>query len=418
MDNNEVSMDYNGASSYLGRSRSFIIKTDEHGFFDTTFVLNQPAYYTINRNTVYLTPGDDLTIKITPKNTEAEFYGIGAEANNYLKDRLFPKAGSYLESGKNINGDFIHTKEYIDSLSTIRFHQLDTLRNVSDNFKQLERARIKGDIINSYISFFSYVGSAKVTKKLDIELPLSIKEHFDMIQPYINPLIKDISDEQYLDVAVVRDVMAFSTNKQFGPILFDAVDIPQRTKELYEASNMSIKLQSNITPEIAEEINNYAKTLLNRDFAIEIEDKIEESSKLFPGKPAIDFEIEDVDGSIIKLSNYKGRVIYIDLWATWCGPCINESPYFESLAAEYSDKEIVFLPISTDSDKELWLNYLSKNEKVITQYFTSDPKLIKEWNVRFIPRFILIDKDFKILNAYALRPSQDELKEVLNSLLD
>lgn len=40
MDNNEVSMDYNGASSYLGRSRSFIIKTDEHGFFDTTFVLN------------------------------------------------------------------------------------------------------------------------------------------------------------------------------------------------------------------------------------------------------------------------------------------------------------------------------------------------------------------------------------------
>lgn len=196
-------------------------------------------------------------------------------------------------------------------MSTIRFHQLDTLRNVSDNFKQLERARIKGDIINSYISFFSYVGSAKVTKKLDIELPLSIKEHFDMILPYINPLIKDISDEQYLDVAVVRDVMAFSTNKQFGPILFDAVDIPQRTKELYEASNMSIKLQSNITPEIAEEINNYAKTLLNRDFAIEIEDKIEESSKLFPGKPAIDFEIEDVDGSIIKLSNYKGRVIYI-----------------------------------------------------------------------------------------------------------
>mgnify|MGYP001156480916 CR=1 FL=1 len=303
-------------------------------------------------------------------------------------------------------------------MSTIRFHQLDTLRNVSDNFKQLERARIKGDIINSYISFFSYVGSAKVTKKLNIELPLSIKEHFDMILPYINPLIKDISDEQYLDVAVVRDVMAFSTNKQFGPILFDGVDIPQRTKELYEASNMSNKLQSNITPEIAEEINNYAKTLLNRDFAIEIEDKIEESSKLFPGKPAIDFEIEDVDGSIIKLSNYKGRVIYIDLWATWCGPCINESPYFESLAAEYSDKEIVFLPISTDSDKELWLNYLSKNEKVITQYFTSDPKLVKEWNVRFIPRFILIDKDFKILNAYALRPSQYELKEVLNSLLD
>ena len=61
--------------------------------FDTTFVLKEPTYYTISRNTLYLTPGDDMTIKVAQTNTEAEFSGIGAEANNYMKFRLFPKGG-------------------------------------------------------------------------------------------------------------------------------------------------------------------------------------------------------------------------------------------------------------------------------------------------------------------------------------
>ena len=51
-----------------------------------------------------------MTIKVTQTNTEAEFSGIGAEANNYMKFRLFPKGGSYLEAGGNLRGDFVSTK--------------------------------------------------------------------------------------------------------------------------------------------------------------------------------------------------------------------------------------------------------------------------------------------------------------------
>ena len=74
----------------IGDSRDILLKTDAAGYFDTTFVLKEPTYYTISRNTLYLTPGDDMTIKATQTNTEAEFR-IGAEVNNYMKFVFFRK---------------------------------------------------------------------------------------------------------------------------------------------------------------------------------------------------------------------------------------------------------------------------------------------------------------------------------------
>ena len=109
MGSQNVRMRFDGAASMLGDSRDILLKTDAAGYFDTTFVLKEPTYYTISRNTLYLTPGDDMTIKVTQTNTEAEFSGIGAEANNYMKFRLFPKGGSYLEAGGNLRGDFVST---------------------------------------------------------------------------------------------------------------------------------------------------------------------------------------------------------------------------------------------------------------------------------------------------------------------
>lgn len=91
MGSQNVRMRFDGAASMLGDSRDILLKTDAAGYFDTTFVLKEPTYYTISRNTLYLTPGDDMTIKVTQTNTEAEFSGIGAEANNYMKFRLFRK---------------------------------------------------------------------------------------------------------------------------------------------------------------------------------------------------------------------------------------------------------------------------------------------------------------------------------------
>lgn len=414
--NDEEQMTYDGASSSLGNSRDILLQLDAQGNFDTTFVLNEPAYFGIRRNTLYLSPGDDLTLKITSDNNEAEFSGIGAEVNTYMKGRLFPKGGSFLNGGHSITGDFMTTKTTIDSLAAIRQHQLDTLSNASDEFKRLEKARIKADIINSYVYYPFYTDYAKRKKIID-----TIPDRMELLKtmtPFVVPILIEINDPTLLDVSVVREVFSFSADSTLNEMFFGDIILPVRTKELLAGKEEINKLRKDITPETANEVTQFTKALENKDFAEEIDRKISQASKLFSGQPAIDFELADTHGNIKHLSDFKGKIIYVDLWATWCGPCIEESPYFESLAGEFNPEEVAFIPISTDRDKKTWLDYLSEKNRNLAQFHSTDRALQEGWNLRFIPRFLLIDKDFKIVNAHASPPSSDETKLAINQLLE
>ena len=156
MGTTEVSMRYDGAASLVGDSRDIILHTDAEGRFDTILTLTEPTYYNISYNTLYLTPGDDLEVSIPQDNRKAVFSGKGAVANIYMKERLFPKAGSFLDGGSNLLADFAQTKALIDSLAVVRRAQLDTLTGVSEEFKRLEGARITADVVNSYMCYPAY----------------------------------------------------------------------------------------------------------------------------------------------------------------------------------------------------------------------------------------------------------------------
>lgn len=415
MGSTEVSMRYDGASSMLGDSRDIIITTDSEGRFDTIVNLDHPEYYSISRNTLYLTPGDDMIVKITTLNDEADFAGNGAKANTYMKKRLFPKGGSFLEGGRYVRADFALTKAVVDSLAAIRLNELNALDSVSDEFKVLEKARINADIINSYISYAWYSDMMQGIKSQE-ESKAKMKEFAATIASDVNKLYKEISDDKYLDVAVVRDVLSYFAEPDYAA-WFDGIIISDRIKELYAAGEEVGKLRSGANKETVDEVAIFAKTMKNPDFAIELNNKVLQTQELLPGQPASDLVLETVDGVIKKLSDFKGQNIYIDLWATWCGPCIQESPYFEELSKKYQGKDIVFLPISTDTDKKAWLGFLQQHEKDLVQYNSQDGALKADWAIFYIPRFILIDKNFNIVDAYAPRPSSEEISKVIDSML-
>lgn len=200
-----VPMNYDGASSMLGDSRNIILHTDAEGRFDTIVALKEPAYFNISRNTLYLTPGDDLTVYITTNNKEASFKGKGAEANEYMKYRLFPHGGSYLEGGQNIKYDFNTTRSFIDSLATLRLDQLKSLPRVSDKFKSMEQARITADKL---ISFFYYPMYAKMMAQGRKNISFAVNN----VDSFYTALNSDaqkamkciLSDDANLDVAAVR----------------------------------------------------------------------------------------------------------------------------------------------------------------------------------------------------------------------
>ena len=141
-----------------------------------------------------------------------------------------------------------------------------------------------------------------------------------------------------------------------------------------------------------------------------------------PGQPAINFTGTDINGKTVSLSDFKGKVVYVDVWATWCGPCIQESPHFERLLEEYSGKDVVFIGISVDvaKDKPKWETFLKEKGARGVQLFGGngwDSEVAKYYQVNSIPRFLLFDKNGNIVSIDAPRPSSAEIKVVLDAQL-
>jgi thiol-disulfide isomerase/thioredoxin len=112
--------------------------------------------------------------------------------------------------------------------------------------------------------------------------------------------------------------------------------------------------------------------------------------------------------------------VYIDVWATWCGPCRMEIPYYEKLKDKYKNKNIHFLSISVDENTEGWKKFIKEKSMKGNQFIAIgnfDSDIARGYNIRGIPRFILIDKEGKILDANAPRPSSNEIHKVLAGLL-
>lgn len=146
------------------------------------------------------------------------------------------------------------------------------------------------------------------------------------------------------------------------------------------------------------------------------------------GKPSPKFEnYIDIKGGKKSLDSFKGSFVYIDVWATWCGPCIQQIPYLQSLEKEYHNKNIAFVSISTDESQrsggsweaaeKKWRDFVQKRNMTGVQLWSGqDFSFQQAYQINGIPRFILVDTEGNIVDANAPRPSDPALKTLLNSL--
>jgi len=119
------------------------------------------------------------------------------------------------------------------------------------------------------------------------------------------------------------------------------------------------------------------------------------------------------------LENFKGKYIAIDVWATWCAPCREESPYFDKLAIKYKNQPIQFVALSTDRRIDDWFVDATQKSKSVLQVHADNEKVFSnDYNVEFIPRFILIDKEGKVVNSKMPRPSDATFEQVLRQQLN
>ena len=128
-------------------------------------------------------------------------------------------------------------------------------------------------------------------------------------------------------------------------------------------------------------------------------------SKLKPGLPAPQFKLKNTNGKLVSLSDFKGKVVYINFWGVYCGPCLGDiTENAAKVQEKYKNKDVVFINICVDEIGDAWKNKLKDLKfdgiNLVAEGWTKNP-VCKDYNINGIPHYVLIDRDGKLVNNNA-----------------
>jgi thiol-disulfide isomerase/thioredoxin len=132
---------------------------------------------------------------------------------------------------------------------------------------------------------------------------------------------------------------------------------------------------------------------------------------------ASDFKLQDLNGKIVKLSDYKGKPVLLDFWATWCPPCRASIPGIEKLYKKYSGKGLVVLSISLDEGDWDSVKSFSAEHGITYPVLKGSEDVSSQFQVRTIPMLVIINKEGKIVKRYLGYGDDDELEKDIKTVL-
>ncbi|WP_247236572.1 TlpA disulfide reductase family protein [Telluribacter sp. SYSU D00476] len=225
--------------------------------------------------------------------------------------------------------------------------------------------------------------------------------------------LKKDGQEKNTDSLIYLTEKAIKSNRRIAPI-----------REFVQAYNF-VKLLSDygLRPSVAQLYANFREEYPNSPYLSNLAPIVERYNDLAEGKPAKDFVATDKHGNEVRLSDFKGKIVYLDTWATWCVPCLAEFPNSKKMIEHYQgNEEVVFLFVSTDKDTEKWKTFL-KSDKAPGGFHVNQNSQEEEggiyslYRMSGIPHYILIDQQGKIKANHAPRPSDMEIYGLIDGLL-
>lgn len=137
------------------------------------------------------------------------------------------------------------------------------------------------------------------------------------------------------------------------------------------------------------------------------------------GKPAPEAISKTLDDKVVKLADLKGKVVLLDIWATWCGPCRAMIPHERDLVKKMKDKPFVLVSVSADDKKETLQKFLEKEEMPWTHWWDNGPesKVLKSYRVRAFPTLYVIDHTGVIKHKWVGNPGNDKIDAAIEELV-
>lgn len=420
-------------------------KLDNDGRFKLNFDFDKPKnarlFIDSQYVSLFLVDGDSLNLNVDyPKFDETiNFNGKGSSDNNYLVAEA--QIDFYSEARKS--SSFTDSKQYT--------HFVDSIEN--ENIKLFKEFKSNGYEPLYTPEFLKYINAANKYKYINVKESYTIKydrikngfvnrelpeDYLDFLKD-INLNDQEIYENSYYSVAVNNYFSHFydrlkleNDSDTLSNIQKNELRILRdynNRKSLLKGKALDFQITDFVKMKIVYKytsdkflellFEDYKKTCKNKEYISIIEKIYSKSQKLLKGKPAPEFSFLDSNGKQISLSSFKGKVVYLDFWATWCGPCIIEMKNSKALEEKLKDqKDLVFLKINVRDNKDSWLKYISK-EKLgginIHATLEESAKVMQEYNFDGIPKYVLLDKQGNIININAYGPGSDE-KSILDAL--
>lgn len=374
---------------------------------------------------LYLQPGHDLKINITP--SDAYWYkaysyeGASADINNYLlmSDSLV----------LSVAADYkLNAEDYINKLKNLTAQNITRLDGLplDENFKKVERIRLKYLVHNGATRYLVQHFWDNPEKMTGVEIYSDVPE----VKVYLETLLVD--DPAYWDIDACRGVYtdvisALTRDQAMSEQFYDCmISRCKYVKEKFKSDRLKEELMQKFATiytvrqegaDMKEIQVYYDEMVKNPEYRQELADQKQTFNMLRKGA---DFKIDDymdIHGKMVNFNDLKGKYVYIDVWATWCGPCCQEIEPLKALEEKMHGKNIYFVSLSVDANKEAWIKKVKKDNMTGIQLYGGEgAQILKDYSINGIPRFILLDMDGKLIEANMTRPSDPLTLKTLSEL--
>ena len=337
------------------------------------------------------------------------FEGVGANVNNYL-NKYDVEQIYFIDYYRITNREF---REKLDRVMNKREEAL-RVASLDSGFVKQERKRLRY-IKNNHLASAVVYGESDLLEDTYAELQKAviedttsweIPEYRESMDRVMHALIrmKELKGSFY-DISLELLRQTISTFKD------------ERLIEYIVNKNVMAYMKA-LSVGTTGEMDSIFRNWVHQPILVEAYDNLcRANRKLEKGQPAVPFTFPDINGKEISLSDFKGKYVYVDLWATWCGPCNAEIPSLKKLEEEFQGRNIYFVSISCDKSQDEWEKFVKERQMGgIQLHMRGDNKYMEELGNNGIPRFLLIDREGNFIDASMSRPSDPKTLKILREL--